>query len=78
MTKAIAVLFYPSLSEDSYKCLRAPVKTKGNGLLVASYITVKSTQIVCSVARLGVLGLIDSVNAHNIHDWLFIFFTLNY
>ena len=68
MTKAVAVLFYPSLSEDSYKCLQAPIKTKGNGLQVVSYITVKSTQIVCSVARLGILGLIDSLNALNIHD----------
>ena len=72
MTKAVAVLFYPSLSEDSYKCLRAPVKTKGNGLLVASYITVKSTQIVYSVARLGILGLIYSVNALNIQDGMLI------
>ena len=72
MTKAVAVLFYPSLSEDSYKCLQAPVKTKGNGLLVASYITVKSTQIVYSVARLGILGLICSVNALNIQDGMLI------
>ena len=62
MTKVTAVLFYPAVSAGSCKCLQAPVKNREmDWQLVASYITVKSTDSFYSLLiQIPVIYLIYS------------------